>query len=236
MTLEANATQEGGVIGALRNVEAFARASDATLLRVANATSYRRYRDGETISSSGQYDGSEFFIVVDGAITCARLDAASGAMIVERCATGEEFGLAPAIAEKVDRDGANATLCADGETEIAVVDAAAFREILNQDDEFARDLLNYVAGRVVGAGLRAVTPESSGRQRIHEALLKLVDVAAGGWRIARMPKHRELAEVAQVDEALTAETIAQLISNGVATRDYPGLVIDNIEELRRLAK
>ncbi|MEO1014728.1 MAG: Crp/Fnr family transcriptional regulator [Pseudomonadota bacterium] len=236
MTLEAEAIQEGCVIGALRHVDAFANASDPILLRVVQATSYRKYRDGETISSSGQYDGSEFFVVISGAITSARLDAVSGSMIVERYDAGEEYGIAAAIADKVDAEDANATLCADGETEIAVVDADAFRGILKNDDQLARDLLNYVAKRVVGGGLKAVTPESSGRQRIHEALMKLAEGADGRWRIPRMPKHRELAERAQVDEALAAETVARLIANGVVARDYPGLVIEDIEELRRLAK
>ncbi len=50
-----------------------------------------------------------------------------------------------------------------------------------------------------------------------------------------MPKHRELADEAGVEEALTAGAVASLIQQGVARRDYPGLVINDMARLNELA-
>jgi hypothetical protein len=50
-----------------------------------------------------------------------------------------------------------------------------------------------------------------------------------------MPKHRELAERAGADEAAAASAVAQLIQQGVARREYPGLVIADMAGLARLA-
>ena len=50
-----------------------------------------------------------------------------------------------------------------------------------------------------------------------------------------MPKHRELAERAGVEEAEAASAVAALIQDGVARRDYPALVINDIRRLSDLA-
>ena len=61
------------------------------------------------------------------------------------------------------------------------------------------------------------------------------DPLSGVWRIEKMPKHRELADRAGVDEASAAGAVASLIQEGVAQRDYPGLVINDMSRLNTLA-
>ena len=62
------------------------------------------------------------------------------------------------------------------------------------------------------------------------------DLVSGAWRIEKMPKHREVAQLAGVDEADAASAIAYVIQEGVARRDYPGLIIDDIARLNHLAE
>ena len=98
--------------------------------------------------------------------------------------------------------------------------------------------MHCFAASLSKAGFQAPPQESSPERRIFAALLEYVerDAVNGDWRISRMPKHRELAEKAGVDEAATAGAIAQLIQDGVARRDYPGLVIEDMAQLSRLTR
>ncbi|MBI1391610.1 MAG: hypothetical protein GC152_02605 [Alphaproteobacteria bacterium] len=154
-------------------------------------------------------------------------------MIVERSRAGDQYGLAIAISGMNPADGA--VLTADGETKIAALETSALKGAINQDAELARELLVYFARKAAERHIGLIAPEASARQRIHAALLDWAEVHKGQWRIAKMPKHRELAERARVDESQTAAAIAALIASGVARRDYPGLAITDIDELRRLA-
>ena len=58
---------------------------------------------------------------------------------------------------------------------------------------------------------------------------------SGGFCIKRMPKHRELADEAGVEESFAANAVATLIQEGVARREYPGLLIDDMSRLNQLA-
>ncbi|MCB2111951.1 MAG: cyclic nucleotide-binding domain-containing protein [Parvularculaceae bacterium] len=203
---------------------------------LAVAASDRRYAAGETIFAMGQYDGSEFLIVRSGKIKASHVDPASGSMIFEEVGAGQIFGLAQAILGD-DAEGAQTvTVLAERNSEIIAVDADALRELAAHRPKLTRVLMLHFAARIVG-GMRS-EEESSPERRVYAALCGYVerDAVSAQWRINKMPKHRELADQADAEEAIAASAVAKLIQSGVARRDYPGLIIDDMAQLNRLAR
>lgn len=204
---------------------------------LAEASDLRRYAAGETIFAMGQYDGSEFLVVQAGRIKVSHADPNSGAMLFEDVPAGEIFGLATAASGGDAARLAGLSLTAERDSLVVAVDAAALRELARERPTFARCLMLHFARRLSGDP-RAAAEESSPERRIYATLSGLIerDAVSGEWRIRKMPKHRELADRADVDETAAANAVARLIQSGIARRDYPGLVIDDIDELNRLAR
>ena len=209
----------------------------ATLSRMCAAAELRRYADGETVAAAAQWDGSEFLGVLEGAVSSARLDAASGAMVFRQYAVGEVYALAQAVAGVSPDTEDNTTLTADGPVLLLVGDAETLCALVDMDTGLARALMRFFAAELAEAGGAPLALEMSAERRVYEVLMEYVekDPVQGDWRIARMPKHREVAARARVDESAAAAAVARLIENGVVRREYPGLVINRIEELRKLA-
>ncbi len=208
----------------------------AVIDQIASAASIRRYDSGETIFAAGQFDGSEFLIVSSGTVRIARADP-SGAMIFENAHGGATYGLPAAVLGAEAEEPGSETLAAESECEIVAVDAESFRQIIQNRPSLTRNLMLHFAARLTGEN-RGAASETAPERRVYAALTALIerDAVSGDWRIARMPKHRELADKAGVDEADAANAVAMLIQSGVARRQYPGLVIDDIAQLNRLAR
>lgn len=207
----------------------------AVAAAVAAVSSVRRLRAGETLLTVGQHDGSEFYCVASGAMKVSR-PAADGEMVIERILPGEFYGLAAAVCEKAREDEEAATIAADPDSTVVCVDAAAFRDVVAHRPSLTRALMLHFAAGLVAAA-RGGAADGAPERRIFAALLGHAErePGTGVWRIARMPKHRELAERAGADEAAVAAAVARLIQDGVARRDYPGLVVADMARLTRLA-
>lgn len=204
---------------------------------LADAASIRSYAAGEAVFAIGQYDGSEFLIVRSGRIKAAQADAKSGAMLFEDMLEGEIFGLPIAVSDVDSAALARISLTAERDSVVVAVDAAALREAAAQRPSLVRCLMLHFAERLTGESRRA-EQEGAPERRVYAALSGYIerDAVTAEWRIPRMPKHRELADRADVEEADAANAVAKLIQSGVARRDYPGLVIDDIAQLNRLAR
>lgn len=224
------------LLAAIESASPFHDLPPAVLAALAESASLRRYNPGETIYAMGQFDGSEFLIVKTGAFKAARADTASGAMLFEYIKGGEAYGLAHAVLEDDQRNALLVTLTAESACEIVSIDAEALRHVAAQRPSLTRNLMLYFARKVSGDA--APADETSPERRVYATLSMLVEREheTGEWRIERMPKHRELAEKAGVDETEAANAVAKLIQSGVARRIYPGLVIDDIAQLSRLAR
>jgi CRP-like cAMP-binding protein len=209
---------------------------DQVIASLAEASSVRRYLEGETVFAMGQFDGSEFLIVRSGKLKATHADQDSGSMLIEHVSAGDVFGLPFAVLGDDLRAPAGVSLTADRDCEIVAVDAATLRLVISQRPSLTRNLMLHFAKRLLGK--ERSPEESSPERRVYAALSTLIerDAVTAEWRIAKMPKHRELADRAGVDEADAANAVAKLIQSGVARRNYPGLVIVEIAQLNRLAR
>jgi CRP-like cAMP-binding protein len=214
----------------------FRELPEQVIMALSEASSIRDYSAGETIFAMGQFDGSEFLIVHSGKIKAAHADQKTGAMLFEDVSAGEPFGLPMAALGGDTRHSAAISLTAERDSKVIAIDAEALREMLAHRPSLTRNLMIYFARRLVGDG--RTSEEHSPERRVYAALCSYIerDAVSAEWRIARMPKHRELADRADVDEADAASAVAKLIQSGVARRNYPGLIIDDITQLNRLAR
>lgn len=208
----------------------------APVLKAVAALAHERgFRADETLFAPGQLDSAEFFLVCAGRLRASYSDPHTGAMVIDEIGPGGFFRLAEIVAEDDSRLDA-VTLAGAEDGRMLVFDAAAFRALAAQRPTITRNLMLFFAACLAGAGA-ADSQEFAPERRVFAALLEYVerDAVSGEWRIARMPKHRELAEKAGADEAVAAGAVARLIQDGVAHRDYPGLVIADIAKLSQLA-
>lgn len=217
--------------------EPFADLPDQVISALCAAARLRTYAAGETVLAMGQFDGSEFMIVRSGKIKVSHADARSGAMLFEEISAGEIYGLAFAAIGVDAAQLAGISLAAERDSVIVAVDAEALRELARERPSLTRNLMLHFARNLSG-DQRASTEETSPERRVYAALASYIerDAVSAEWRIPRMPKHRELADRADVDEAEAASAVARLIQSGVARRNYPGLIIDDIAQLNRLAR
>lgn len=209
----------------------------AVLTAIVDISTLRAYAPGENIYTLGQYDGSELFIVGEGQMKAALADSESGAVMIDIIPKGSIFGLAASVAGSHGFNCEELSLNAETTTTIIAIDAQAFRTIVAQRPSLTRNLMNYFAHNIAGASFASTVQEVSPECRIYAALMDYVerDAINANWRIDKMPKHRELAEKTDTDEALVASAVAQLIQDDIARRDYPGLIISDMEKLNRLA-
>ncbi|WDI33191.1 Crp/Fnr family transcriptional regulator [Hyphococcus flavus] len=197
----------------------------------------KSYGAGQTVFSLGQYDGGEFLIVLSGSLRVSITDGETGAMIIEEVNEQEIFGLEIAMAEIDQAMFQQIAVNAATECDIVVMDAAEFKSLAGGRPSLMRNIAIYLAQKLAAHRLNIETTQAAPEQRVYAALLKCVarDPVDGLWRIEKMPKHRELADQAGVDEAAAAGAVAALIQEGVAHRDYPGLIVNDMSRLNQLA-
>jgi CRP-like cAMP-binding protein len=227
---------EPSIVEALRKTIPFAGLTNEVLAAIAEASSSRRYAAGETLYAMGQFDGSEFLVVFSGRLKAAYSDAGAGAMFFESVRAGEAFGIAEATLGDDLKSPSGVTISAEADCEIAAIDAEMFRQVILQRRTLTRALMLHFARKSLGQ--TRASEESSPERRVFAILATLVerDAVTAEWKISKMPKHRDLADKAGVEEADAANAVAKLIRNGVARRNYPGLIIDEIAVLTKLSR
>jgi CRP-like cAMP-binding protein len=231
-----NETSEVTASDAIAASAVFRDLPEQVVSALADASSIRDYSAGETIFAMGQFDGSEFLIVHSGKVKASHADSKTSAMMFEEISAGETFGLPMAAIGGETRLAAGISLTAERDSKVVAIDAETLREMTTQRPSLTRNLMVYFARRLLGDDRSA--EENSPERRVYAALCSYIerDAVNAEWRIARMPKHRELADRADVDEADAASAVAKLIQSGIARRNYPGLIIDDIGQLNRLAR
>ncbi|HXI87182.1 MAG TPA: cyclic nucleotide-binding domain-containing protein [Parvularculaceae bacterium] len=236
-TLLAPGSLSGASNEALAAAAPFKGLPAQVLKQIGDIAEMRRYLAGETVYAPGQFDGEEYFLVESGLLKAAYADDATGAMRVDQVGPGEFLGLVEAIAPDAGGVASRMTVSVEEDSSLIAFDARAFNALASKRPSLARNLMVYFAGALARAPFESAPDESSPQRLVFAALMEYIvrDAVSGLWRIPHMPKHRELAEKAGVEEHAAAEAVARLIRESVARRDYPGLVIDDMAQLTRLS-
>ena len=187
--------------------------------------------------SLGQYDGVDAFVVAKGRLRVSVINAETGAMMVDDIAQGRSFAIDLTFCGADLDVFSRLSMTAEEDLLLVSIDAEALREVAGQRPSLMRNLAQYFAQELGARRFQSLAAQAAPQQRVCSELLRFVqrDDVSGEWRIEQMPKHRELAEMADVDESIAAETVAMLIQEGIARRDYPGLVILEMARLNELS-
>lgn len=223
--------------GALSTMPPFQDLSAAVIGSLYENADKRQYSAGQTVYSLGQYDGGEFFVVMSGRLRVTLIDGETGAMMIEEFAEKSIFGLEFALVQDGTDLCQKLAVTAEDDVDLIAIEADAFRMLANGRPSLMRNIANYFANSLSALRFKSPAMEQPSEKQVFAALLEFVerDEVSGQWRIPKMPKHRELAHRAGVDEAVAAEAVATLIQDNVALRDYPGLIVTNMNELEKLA-
>lgn len=227
-----------GLVEMLAKIAPFQDLPSAVLSLLCDHSERRSYGAGHTVFSLGQYDGAEFLVVLAGGLRVSAVDGETGAMIIENVAEGGIFGLEIALADPDPGVVHQISVTAEKDCDVIAIDAAEFKSLAAGRPSLMRNAAVYLAEMLVLQRYRAVASQTAPEQRIYAALLECIarDPLSGVWRIEKMPKHRELADRAGADEAAAAAAVAALIQEGVAQRDYPGLIVNDMARLNQLAR
>ncbi|WP_375201346.1 Crp/Fnr family transcriptional regulator [Hyphococcus sp.] len=222
---------------ALSRIAPFEDLPDAVLSLLSDQSETREYSAGQTVFSLGQYDGAEFLVVLSGALRVSLTDGATGAMLIEEVSEGGVFGLEIAIADPDPSTFQQIAVTAEKDCTLVLVDAAEFKSLAANRPSLMRNVAVFLSSQLVAQRFRAMGAQAAPEQRVYAVLLECVerDPVSGVWAIKKMPKHRELADRAGVDEAAAAGAVAALIQEGVAQRNYPGLIVNDMSRLNQLA-
>ena len=234
---EATANTDESVLAPLSNIAPFQDLPQPVHKILEESSDRRTYSAGQTVYSLGQYDGGEFFVVLKGKLKVSVLDAETGSMQIDEISENSIFGLEAVLTERPVEEFHRISVTADNDIDLIAIDAEAFRGLASSRPSLMRNIAMYFALQLSGLRFKTSTAQAAPEQRVFAALLKFVQRSAvnGDWRIDRMPKHRELADQAGVDEAIAASAVASLIQEGVAKREYPGLIVNDMQRLNQLA-
>ena len=234
---EAAPEPEASGLAALNNIAPFQDLPAAVHEQLEKNSDRRAYTAGQTVYSLGQYDGDEFFVLLKGVLKVSVLDAETGAMQIDEISENSIFGLEAVLTERSVDEFHRISVTAEDDVDLVAIDAEAFRGLASSRPSLMRNMAMYFAEQLSSVRYKTKTAQAAPEQRVFAALLQFVERSAvnGDWRIDRMPKHRELADQAGVEEAIAASAVAALIQEGVAKREYPGLIINDMQRLNQLA-
>lgn len=239
---ERHDTTAQDLAGGLREIRIFADLSPKELALLASECDWRRFTRGDIIVSAGQgMQSGDVWLVARGGVRLARTTGPDGRIAYSDIDAGGQFGEMSLFG--VDDPGL--TVMAREDCALAIMPEKVFVGLLGREESVSRALLTQYAKLLRqrdAASVAASTtlPGTTGTQRIYGELLALGEprLASGeirpGLFIARLPRHRDLADRLSTTEEVVAGAIADLIRLGVAEREYPGLLITDEEAMRNL--
>jgi CRP-like cAMP-binding protein len=229
--------------GGLRDIRIFVDLSPKELALLASECRWSKFSRGDIIVSAGQGVTGEVMFVARGSVRLARPTGPSGRIAYTDIEAGNQFGEMSLFGVS-DND---LTAMAREDGVLAIMPEAVFVELLGREESVSRALLCQYATllrlREATAGAASdEMPGATGTQRVYGEVLALGEprMASGtikpGLFIARLPRHRELADRLSTTEEVVAGAIAELVRLGLAEREYPGLLVTDEAALRSLCE
>ena len=216
----------------------FAGLADPIIQAICEGAELRDYPKGQTVYSTGQYDGGDFFVVAKGQLQLSLIDSETGDVLVEEFKENSLVGLDLTFNGEENEMFQRLSMTASENLVLISLDSEVFRALAAQRPSLMRNLAIHFSGELAARRFTTVAAEAAPEQRVYIELIKFVerDGVNGGWRIEKMPKHRELADCAGVEEHVAASAVARLIQDDIARRDYPGLQVVDMDKFNELTQ
>lgn len=230
--------------GGLKGVRIFSELAPKELALLASECHWREFSRGDIIVSAGQGPvAHDVWFVISGAVRIARSTGLDGRIAYSDVEAGGQFGEMSLFGV----DNSELTAIAREACSLALMPESVFVELLGREESVSRGLLCQYATLLrqqdaMSAAASTNLPGTTGSQRVYAELLALGEprTAIGGSMpglfVARLPRHRELADRVGTTEEVVAGAIAELIRLELAVREYPGLLILDEGAVARLCK
>ncbi len=223
---------------AIKRVSLFSLLAPEVVETLAEASERRFFSKGETIFTMNQYDGADVYCIVDGKAKLTTVTQDADALSVEELAPGDIFGIEFVLGSFTE-NVLQASLTAVSSLSLLTIDSVSILELVKRKPIVARALLSGFARNILQLKTGPNSRELDPQKRLYRTLFDIVErddtQIPSRWRIPKMPKHRDLGENAGTTEIEAAEAVARLISEGIAKREYPGLLILNYSAFHSLA-
>jgi CRP-like cAMP-binding protein len=206
---------------------------DDELTRIAGTMARRRFRKGEVIFHAGD-PGDSLHVVVEGRVKITRESSDGDEAIVVILSPGDAFG------ELVLLDGAprSASATAMEPTETMTMPRSAFAQLVDGASPFRWQLLTGIAQRV-----RRLTDQLAEVHfldlagRLALQLTRLAEEAMPGAkqdiRLSRTLTQSDLAAMVGGTRQRVNQILGDFADEGLVSMDSAGLVIRDVERLRR---
>ena len=161
--------------------------------------------------------------------------AATNSVTLAEMVTGNAFGELSAL----DGQPRSARVMTLDNCLLASLPSTAFLQLVEECPKLATALLQRFAGLIRSLNRRVYSLSTlSPAQRIYTELVRLAEPnpnATGGWLIAALPGHGELADWAGAEREDVARAIGNLAREGIVERRNRSLVVRDTARLRALA-
>ncbi len=199
---------------------------------LAAACELRRLDAGDSATIGADAPGLAYLVA--GAARASTLPDAAGRVTYRDLAAGDVLGLAEAAAGETPPP---AVILALEPSRILLLPLSALQAALRANASAWRALAAAFAARLLAAEREAAAAAPHPLATVYRELMRRAAPGQGGaWTLDPMPRHRELAEAAGVDEEAAARAVAELVRLGAAKRRYPALDILDPAALSALAR
>lgn len=214
----------------LRGIKLFDSLPDADLKALEAQCRFRSYTKGETLLDKGSLT-REVFFVLKGAAAAVTFSPAGREVTLGIIRAGDQFGELAAI----DQEPRSATVTAMEATDVAIMPAEVFRDLLMTRAAVAFGVLQRLAAIIRNTGIRIMELATlQAAQRVYSELLRMAkpDVAVPGlWVVRPLPPMHEIASLTGTTRETVNRSISQLYPTGILKRKGRNLFLMERDKL-----
>ncbi len=217
----------------LRRVEMLKDLSDQEIAALDSQCRWEEYSDGDEVISFEDVSGEVYF-VVRGAVR-----------VVHHIENGQQIGYTDRGAGQIvgelsaiDGEPRSATVFAKARSIVGVMERATFIDLIKGEPQVTIRLLIYLTRLVREMNLQFRDIESlSEVQRVYYEILRRAEPnpEGDGWYVFHMPRHKELAEVANTTPEIVAHAVSQLMKQELVRRRAGSLELLDKKSIQQLA-
>jgi CRP-like cAMP-binding protein len=214
----------------LRGIKLFDSLQDADLKALEAQCRFRTYGKGETLLDKGSLT-REVFFVLRGAAAAVTFSPAGREVTLGIIRAGDQFGELAAI----DQEPRSATVTAMEPTDVAIMPAEVFRDMLMSRAAVSFGVLQRLATIIRNSGIRIMELATlQAAQRVYSELLRMAkpDAAVPGlWVVRPLPPMHEIASLTGTTRETVNRSISQLYPSGILKRKGRNLFLMEREKL-----
>ena len=202
-------------------------------LKLESHCRWRWYEPGERIFSRGD-ESREVYFVAEGAVNIVDFSLSGREVAFWSAGAGESFGELAAI----DAKPRSASVITHEKTLVAILQAAPFRELLQQRVEITFNVLSRLA-EIIRVGDERIMELSSlaATHRVYAELLRMAkpDAAVPGlWVVRPLPPLREIASRVSTTRETVARALSQLYPTDLLRRKGRNLYLMDRDALQEI--